>query len=109
MAYIYILHCAGGSLYTGITTDIKRRLHEHISGGRAGAKYTRAHRPLGLAALWETEELATAARIEYAIKRWPAARKRLLVKTPGLLGSAQFPLPPNLPVPRAVLPPNEEE
>lgn len=109
MAYVYLLHCTGGSLYTGITTDIKRRLREHTSGNRAGAKYTRAHRPLGIAALWETDDLATAARIEYAIKQWPAARKRLLVETPWLLGSAPFPLPPGIRPPRAILPPGEEE
>lgn len=42
MAYfIYILECADGTLYTGITTDVARRLQEHVSG--VGGAYTRAH------------------------------------------------------------------
>ena len=45
--YLYILRCSDGSLYTGITTDIKRRLNEH-NKGRKGAKYTALRRPLEL-------------------------------------------------------------
>ena len=40
--FVYILECADGTLYTGITTDLARRLMEHKSG-TAGARYTRAH------------------------------------------------------------------
>ena len=96
MAYVYMLHCTGGSLYTGITTDITRRLREHAAGRGVGAKYTRAHPPLGLAALWETDDLQAAARIEYRLKQLPPQKKRLLVTRPELLGSADFPLPEGL-------------
>ena len=44
--YLYILRCKDGSLYTGITTDVSRRLEEHRSG--KGAKYTRGRGPLEL-------------------------------------------------------------
>ncbi|MBQ8351823.1 MAG: GIY-YIG nuclease family protein [Clostridia bacterium] len=93
MAYVYILHCTGGSLYTGITTDITRRLREHADGKGVGAKYTRAHKPLGIAALWETDDLPMAARIEYRLKRLSPVKKRLLITTPEQLGREEFPLP----------------
>lgn len=44
--YLYMLRCADGSLYTGITTDVPRRLEEHLTG--KGAKYTRGRGPLTL-------------------------------------------------------------
>lgn len=49
--FVYILRCADGTLYTGVTTDLTRRLREHngeLKGGR-GAKYTKARRPVTLA------------------------------------------------------------
>ena len=78
MAYIYMLRCKGNSLYTGITTDIARRLREHAEGKGVGAKYTRAHPPIEVAALWEADDLQMAARIEYRLKRLTAQKKRLL-------------------------------
>ena len=47
--FVYILHCADGTLYTGVTTDPERRLREHNAGGRLAARYTRARRPVALA------------------------------------------------------------
>lgn len=93
MAYIYMLQCEGGALYTGITTDIARRLREHLAGRGVGAKYTRAHPPVALAALWETDDLRSAARVEYRLKLLPAQKKRLLAASPALLGQEAFPLP----------------
>ena len=46
MWYLYILQCGDGSLYTGITTDVEKRLESHRSG--KGAKYTRGRSPLAL-------------------------------------------------------------
>lgn len=93
MAYIYMLRCKGNFLYTGITTDINRRLREHAEGKGVGAKYTRAHPPIAVAALWEADDLQMAARIEYRLKRLTAQKKRLLVASPEMLGSTEFPLP----------------
>ena len=93
MAYVYILRCVGGVLYTGITTDIARRLEEHLARGKSGAKYTRAHPVEGIAALWRVSDLREAARVEWRIKRYPAEKKRILVETPTLLGGEDFPLP----------------
>ena len=78
MYYVYMLRCRGGSLYTGIAADIEKRLRQHLSGGAACAKYTRAHPPEALAALWQTDGHAAAARLEALIKRLPPEKKRAL-------------------------------
>ena len=66
MWYIYILECSDNTLYTGITTDVNRRLSEHNSG--KGAKYTRTRRPVVLKALFEAENRSEASKEEYRIK-----------------------------------------
>ena len=63
--YVYMLRCRGGSLYTGMTNDVARRMAMHCSG--RGAKYTRAHPPEALAALWRCGDKITASRLEYAV------------------------------------------
>lgn len=78
MYFVYMLRCRDGSLYTGIAADMEKRLRQHASGGAACAKYTRAHPPEALAALWQAEDHATAARLEAFIKTLPPAKKRML-------------------------------
>lgn len=80
MYYIYMLRCRGGSLYTGIAADIEKRLRQHGSGGRACAKYTRAHPPEALAALWQADDHAAAARLEVLLKQLPREKKLALVR-----------------------------
>lgn len=67
MNYTYILKCSDGSLYTGWTTDLERRLKEHNAG--QGAKYTKSRRPVVLAyyEVFDTKE--EAMKREYAIKQ----------------------------------------
>ena len=68
MAYFtYILHCADGSLYTGWTTDIERRLQKHTSG--QGAKYTRSRMPVKLLTCWEFASRQEAMSFEHKVKR----------------------------------------
>ncbi len=76
---IYILRCADGSLYTGVTTDLNRRVQEHNHCNRKGAKYTRCRRPLTLA--YSEKELSKqqAYQREYAIKKMTKAQKELLI------------------------------
>ena len=76
--YVYILRCRDGSLYTGLTNDLPRRWALHVSG--RGAKYTRAHPPEALAALWQAEDHAAAARLEALIKQLPREKKLALVR-----------------------------
>ena len=75
---MYVLECADGSLYTGITTDLERRVHEHNSG--TGANFTRARRPVQL--LWSepAADRSGALKRELEIKRFSRARKLELVK-----------------------------
>lgn len=68
MYYIYMLRCDDNSLYTGMTSDIKRRFCEHKEQLGKGAKYTRSHNPQMIAALWQTESKKDACRLEYRIK-----------------------------------------
>ncbi len=80
--FIYIVRCEDGSLYTGITTDVVRRMKEHLGQGGKGAKYTRARRPVELAALWQAPDRSTASVLEYRIKHLDREGKDALVVRP---------------------------
>jgi putative endonuclease len=77
MWYIYILECSDGTLYTGITTDVNRRLSEHNSG--RGAKYTRTRTPVVLRALFEAKNRSEASKEEYRIKNLTRKEKLKLL------------------------------
>ena len=80
MWYLYILRCGDGSLYTGITTDVQRRLEAHRAG--KGAKYTRGRGPLELVYREEWGTHSEALKRELEIKRLPREEKeKLLSKT----------------------------
>lgn len=76
MHYVYIVRCSDGSLYTGWTTDIERRISAHNAG--KGAKYTRSRRPVELVHLEIFEEKTAAQKRERMIKKLSAAEKRKL-------------------------------
>ncbi len=76
--YIYILRCADNSLYTGVSTDCVRRLHEHNHSPR-GAKYTKARRPVKLTYQEAAANRSEAQRREAQIKRLSAAQKEALI------------------------------
>ena len=73
-----MLRCADGSLYTGITTDIARRIAEHNGEGGLGARYTRSRRPVQLVYAEAAANRAEAARREAAIKQLDRPRKLAL-------------------------------
>ncbi len=79
MYYVYMLRCTGGALYTGIAADLEKRLRQHAARGAACAKYTRSHPPQALAAAWQTDDHAAAARLEVLLKQLRAPKKRALV------------------------------
>ena len=83
--WVYMLRCRDGSLYTGSTTDVERRCALHNAG--KGAKYTRSHPVEALEGLWRAPDLASAARMEYAVKRLPREKKLLLLREPERLGA----------------------
>lgn len=79
MYYVYLLRCADGTLYTGFTNDLARRLVAHNAG--RGAKYTRGRRPVELV-YWESfSNKSSALRRECAIKRLSRAEKLSLIQS----------------------------
>jgi putative endonuclease len=68
MYYVYILECADSTLYTGITTDLERRVEEHNSS-LLGAKYTRGRRPVKLVYSEQYETRSEATREEMRLKK----------------------------------------
>ncbi len=77
MYYVYILLCRDKTLYTGITTDPKRRLKMHQKG--AGAKYTRVHGALEMVYLEAAEDRSSASKREAAIKKLSRVEKLKLI------------------------------
>ena len=76
-AYVYMLRCAGGALYTGWTADPAARLYAHKSG-KGGAKYTQGFKPEGFAYLEKLDGKSAALRREAALKKLPKAQKEAL-------------------------------
>lgn len=76
--YLYILKCRDGSLYTGITTDVEKRLELHRSG--KGAKYTRGRGPLELVYREECAGHSAALHRELEVKRLTRKQKLALIK-----------------------------
>jgi len=76
---VYIIKCDGRYLYTGISTDVKRRFSEHDSKDKKAAKYTKPF--LSIELVYETVigNRSLASRIEYRIKKLPKQKKELIV------------------------------
>jgi len=77
--WVYMLRCADDTLYTGLTTDVQRRIQTHNQGA-AAARYTRARRPVTL--VWQSEALpdrSAATRLERRIKALSRAQKLALI------------------------------
>ncbi len=68
MYFVYILKCADETLYTGIATELERRIDEH-NGSDKGAKYTRVRRPVRLVYSEEYPDRSSASKREYEIKK----------------------------------------
>jgi putative endonuclease len=80
MYYLYILRCGDDSLYTGITTDLKRRVAEH-NDGKVGAKYTRGRGPVSVVYTRRFRNRANASREEARIKTLTRTDKLDLIKS----------------------------
>lgn len=76
--YVYLLRCGDGSLYTGVTNDLSRRLAAHQAG--RGAKYTRSRLPVELVYQEMLPDQSAALRREAAIKRLPRTGKLALLE-----------------------------
>ena len=90
MFYVYMLRCEDNSVYTGFTTDIKRRFREHLEKSKPYGKYTKAHTPLAIEAVWSSENKKDAYRLEYHIKRHTKDKKESLISEPNALAKMLY-------------------
>ena len=89
--FVYILRCADGSLYTGISTDVARRLIEHNAGAPHGARYTRVRRPVALVYCEGACNRSAALRRERQVKGLDRAGKLALIARFDMAGIAMLP------------------
>jgi putative endonuclease len=80
--HVYMIRCADGSLYTGISTDVERRLGEHRNGSGKGAKYLRGRGPLGVVLSRAVGDRRSALKVEAKLKRSAKKTKEALVADP---------------------------
>jgi putative endonuclease len=76
--FVYIVQCSDQTYYTGITTDISRRIDEHNNSDK-GAKYTRARRPVTLIYQESCEDKSSALKRERVIKKFRREQKEALI------------------------------
>lgn len=78
MYYVYLLECADKSIYTGITTDVKRRFEEHKT--KKGGGYTRSHKAKRIVYAEEQPNRSAALKREAEIKKLPRSQKLILAR-----------------------------
>lgn len=78
MYYVYIVKCADETLYTGIATELARRVEEHNNSDK-GSKYTRVRRPVTLVYSEEYPDRSAASKREYEIKKKMSRAEKLLL------------------------------
>ena len=79
---VYMVRCKDGTLYTGITNDLAKRIKAHNSA-KDGARYTRSRRPVKLVYSEEAGSKSAAAKLEYKIKKMTRAKKKKMVRAKG--------------------------
>ncbi|MEX2516982.1 MAG: GIY-YIG nuclease family protein [Gammaproteobacteria bacterium] len=77
--HVYLIKTRTGKLYTGITTDIARRLSEHSQSGSRAAKYLRGKAPLQILYSCEIGSRSLAMQVEWQIKQLPRTEKQTLI------------------------------
>ncbi len=76
---VYIVRCSDGTLYTGITNDLQKRIEAHNSG-KDGARYTKPRRPVELVYSKRAGSKSEAAGLEYRIKKLTRTKKKELIQ-----------------------------
>lgn len=79
--FLYVLECSDSSLYTGITTDLDRRLNEHNTSNKKGSKYTRSRRPVKILAAKIYKDRSEASKAESKFKKQARKEKLEEIKT----------------------------
>ncbi len=79
MYYTYMLRCSDNSIYTGMTNNLEKRINEHLSKSKNGAKYTKSHNVIKLETAWKSKEKSLACKLEYYIKALTKEQKEKLI------------------------------
>lgn len=86
MPYTYIIKCSDESLYTGACVSLKSRMRDHCMKTDKCAKYTRGREVISIEAVWESESLSLACKLESNIKKLKKIKKLDLICNPDKLG-----------------------
>ncbi|MAS21613.1 MAG: hypothetical protein CMN49_01605 [SAR116 cluster bacterium] len=86
--FVYLLQCSDGSFYTGVTTDLSRRVRQHNGEIVGGANYTRARRPVILAWHEACENRSVAQQREHTVRRSPR-REKLRLASEAMMTSSE--------------------
>lgn len=81
--FVYMLRCEDQSIYTGIATDLSKRMQEHFGKLPQCAKYTMRHNAEKLECAWQTENRSLASKLEWRIKHLSKKDKELLIQKRG--------------------------
>ena len=74
-----MLRCADYSIYTGMTNDLNKRINEHLTKDKNGAKYTKSHNAVKLESAWKSKDKSLACKLEYQIKTLTKQQKENLI------------------------------
>ena len=77
--HVYMVRCSDGTLYTGITNNLEKRIEAHNSE-KDGARYTRSRRPVKLVYAEQAGSRSAAAKLEYQLKKLPLSKKKEFVE-----------------------------
>lgn len=86
MAYTYIIKCSDETLYTGACVSIKSRMRDHCLKTGKCAKYTKGREVISIEAVWESDTLSFACKLESYIKKLKKLKKNDLINNPHKLG-----------------------
>ena len=75
-----MLRCSDNSIYTGMTNNLEKRIAEHLSKSKQGAKYTKSHNAIKLEIAWKSKDKSLACKLEYQIKQLTKQQKENLIK-----------------------------
>ena len=79
MYYTYMIRCEDNSIYTGMTSNLEKRINEHLSKNKNGAKYTKSHNAIKLETAWKSKDKSLACQLEYQIKQLSKQQKENLI------------------------------
>ena len=77
--FVYVIRCADGTLYTGVSTNVERRFTEHREGSGKGAKYLRGRGPLEMVCAQSIGTRSQALKVENRFRKLPKERKESLI------------------------------